>query len=100
VRVLLLGGTGALGRILGPKLHAAGCEVHLAGRSGEVPVDLRSGAGLAEAVGRADTIVHLASDARRPREVDVAGTKLLLATIDSQHLIYLSIVGVDVHPFP
>lgn len=45
-------------------------------------------------------IVHLASDPRHHEETDVTGTRHLLDVVDGQHLIYMSIVGVDRHPFP
>ena len=99
MRVTVLGGSGLLGRSLTPKLTEAGHVVTVASRSSDAKVDLESGAGLADAVKDADVVVHLASDARKPRKVDVAGTAGLLELIDGQHLVYMSIVGVDHHPF-
>lgn len=81
-------------------LREAGHEVVVASRSAATPVDLATGRGLGEAIGEADTVVHLASDARRPKKVDVGGTRRLLEMIEpDQKLIYCSIVGVDRHPF-
>ena len=65
----------------------------------ESRADLESGEGLADAVRDADVVVHLASDPRKPKRVDVAGTRRLLEFMDTQHLVYMSIVGVDQHPF-
>lgn len=61
--------------------------------------DLETGEGLKEAVEDADLVVHLASDARKPQKVDVGGTVRLLDELEHQHLVYVSIVGVDHHPF-
>lgn len=59
-----------------------------------------TGVGLAEAVAAADTVVLLASNPGDPDSVDVGGTRNLLAVLGDQHLVYLSIVGVDHHPLP
>lgn len=98
MRVTVLGGNGLLGRHLVPLLTETGLEVTVASRSSESKVDLESGEGLAEAVQDADLVVHLASDARNPQKVDIAGTRNLLDLLDHQHLFYVSIVGVDQHP--
>lgn len=104
MRATVLGGNGLLGRSLVPLLAAAGHEVTVAGRSaagpGEVTADLASGEGLDQAVAGADVVYHLASDPVRARKTDVGGTGRLLGALDGrQHLIYMSIVGVDRHPF-
>lgn len=108
MNVTILGGGGAVGRIVTRPLVERGHLVTIAGRSVSEPqpgvsglrVDLTSGEGIAEAISRADTVLLLASDPRRAREVDVAGTGRLLEHIGDRHLIYLSIVGVDRHPLP
>jgi uncharacterized protein YbjT (DUF2867 family) len=109
VNVTILGGTGALGRVLGGRLTERGHEVTIAGRSASteprpglrgVRVDLGNGEGLSEAIANAECIVHLASDPRHAKEVDITGTERLLEQIGDRHLIYLSIVGVDRHPLP
>ena len=110
-RVLVTGGTGTLGRAILPALQAAGHDVSVlsrsAGPSSDTGVprrvgDLRTGAGLAEALQGVDSVVHLASDARHAREVDVDGTARLsgaAATAGCGHLLLISIVGCDVVPF-
>ena len=99
MRVTVLGGGGLLGQHLVPLLRETGHEVTTASRSGEPKADIETGEGLADAVDDADLVVHLASNARKPDKVDVAGTRKLLDVLDSQHLFYMSIVGVDRHPF-
>lgn len=103
MRVTVFGGKGLLGSHLVPRLENAGHEICIASRSargeGEARADIATGEGLAEAVEGSDIVVHLASDARQPTKTDVAGTRNLLEILGSQHLIYMSIVGVDRHPF-
>lgn len=72
----------------------------MASRDAEVAVDLVTGAGLGSAVADADTVVLLASSPKSPETVDIDGTRNLLGVLRNQHLIYLSIVGVDRHPKP
>lgn len=104
MKVTLIGGKGLLGTHLGPRLSEAGHEVVVASRSpagdGQVRADLVSGEGLEEAVAGSDVVVHLASDPRQPSKTDIGGTRKLLDVLGAQHLIYMSIVGVDRHPFP
>lgn len=114
-RILVTGGTGALGRELVPRLAARGHEVHVLSRraSPELPPgvravrgDLTTGDGLAEATTGADLIVHCASGTGSPRtmlyrvarKTDVEATARLLgdAKLDgSPHVLYISIVGID-----
>jgi uncharacterized protein YbjT (DUF2867 family) len=61
-----------------------------------------TGAGLTESVADIDAIVHLASDSRNERDVDVEGTRRLsqaARTAGVQHLLFISIVGIDRIPF-
>ncbi len=100
MKVTVLGGRGLLGARVTHLLRDAGHQVVAASRSAQVPVDLVSGSGLAEIMAEADTVVHLASDARRPKKVDVEGTRKVLSHMKpDQHIVYMSIVGVDRHPF-
>jgi uncharacterized protein YbjT (DUF2867 family) len=108
--VLVTGGTGGLGRELVPRLLDAGHTVAITSRDASVAapdgvsvyaVDLASGRGLAEAVDGVDTVVHAASAIRGAKKVEVAGARHLLEAIGEArpHLLYISIVGVDRHPF-
>lgn len=93
--VLVTGGTGTLGRVLVARLRADGHEVRvLSRRSGGYVGDLTTGAGVAQAVDGTDVVVHCASNPRH----DVAGTRNLLAAATGQHIVYVSIVGVDAIP--
>lgn len=104
--ILVIGGTGTLGRAVVRRLLAAGCEVR--GFSRRLPQDaptdpewvtgdLRTGAGLEQAVHDVGAIIHCATDARVPRH-DIEGTRTLIAAARAAGgapLVYISIVGVD-----
>ena len=105
-RILVTGGTGTLGRVAAPALAEAGHDVRVLSRREQpagasvahVRADLRDARGLAEVLTGTDTVLHLASDPRRPQEVDVAGTQALVdaaAQAGVSHLVHVSIVGVD-----
>ena len=105
--ILVTGGTGALGRDVVRWLLAAGSDVRVLSRrprrdSDPAEVswatgDLRTGAGLSEAVRDAAVIVHCASDPKRPRGDLPAASNLIGAAkaAGQPHLVYVSIVGVD-----
>ncbi|MGY1830427.1 SDR family oxidoreductase [Geodermatophilus sp. SYSU D01180] len=105
--VVVTGGTGRLGRVLVPSLQAAGHQVRQVSRRGTGPggvrADLATGRDLATAVRGAEVVVHAATDPRgNPWQVDVAGTRRLVQALDRdrlQHLVYVSIVGVDRVPW-
>ncbi len=103
MRVTVLGGKGLLGRHLVPVLQEQGHDVTATSRNptkeGETRADFTTGQGLRSAVESAEIVVHLVSDARKPVKTDLEGTERLLEMLDAQHLIYVSIVGVDQHPF-
>jgi uncharacterized protein YbjT (DUF2867 family) len=111
--VLVTGGTGVLGRRLVPRLVSAGHDVRIVSRRDrpERPDgveaargDVRTGEGLDRALHGVDTVVHCAtSPVRRARQTEVRGTGNVMesaARSGRPHLIYMSIVGVDRHPFP
>lgn len=104
MKVALVGGTGLLGRSIADIYDREGGDYVVAGRSARgdrgVVADLASGSGIAEAIDGANTVILLASNPSKPKTVDVAGTRRLLPLLDDRHLIYVSIVGVDSHPFP
>jgi uncharacterized protein YbjT (DUF2867 family) len=109
--VVVIGGTGELGRQVVRRLVSAGREVRVIsrrprpaadrGRYGWATADLMSGAGLRDALADAQTVVHCAGR-YRPKE-DVAAARTLLDAARSasiEHLVAISIVGIDRIPFP
>ncbi|MGI5239474.1 SDR family oxidoreductase [Dactylosporangium sp. CA-139066] len=102
--ILLTGGTGTLGRLLLPLLRGAGCDLRVLTRNaGAAPVadgveyvvgDLATGAGVAEAVAGAATIVHCAGSAKGD---DVKARNLVreATRAGAKHLVYISVVGAD-----
>ncbi len=111
MRVMVTGGRGALGRLVVPRLLAAGHDVVVTSRRPEATapagasvrrLDLREPVG-PSTFAEIDAIVHAATDPARPRKVDIDGTGRVLAAATEAgvgHLLYPSIVGVDDHPFP
>lgn len=106
--VLVTGGTGVLGAHLVRELRARGREVRVLSRAEHPTVpdgvsaaqgDVRTGVGLAEAAADVNCIVHAAtSPFRRARRTEVDGAaSVLAAAADAgvDHVIYVSIVGVD-----
>lgn len=109
MNVLVTGASGVLGRRVCDLLVARAHAVHAATRRGtDIPelvtpvwMDLETGAGVPDGVDGVDAIVHCATDARRHRRVDREGTRVLVETArraGSPHLVYPSIVGVDLAP--
>ena len=106
-RVLVTGGTGALGREVVPRLLNAGYTVRVMSRRApklgeDVDVEwaqasLENGTGLAEAIADMEVILHLASSPVK-RQVDIEGTEQLLEHARAagvEHFVYISIVGID-----
>jgi uncharacterized protein YbjT (DUF2867 family) len=63
---------------------------------------IATGEGLAEAVKDIEVILHLASHPTQAKTVDVEGARRLIEhgrKGNLKHFIYMSIVGVDKHPF-
>lgn len=111
---LVTGGTGRLGRELLPRLVAAGHEVRtlvrrpdavlpagveaVRGDLGAPPLPARALEGVAH-------VVHLASGSSGGdiEGIDLGGTRALIAAAQAAgqpHLLYLSIVGIELMPFP
>jgi uncharacterized protein YbjT (DUF2867 family) len=109
--VLVTGGTGTLGSIVVSQLGARGHVVRSlsrhpltdVNRHGGIHVtgDVRTGAGLAEAMAGVDTVIHTATSPSMARAVEVEGTTNVMAEAakTEAHLIYISIVGVDAMSF-
>lgn len=107
MRVLVTGGTGALGRVVVERLLDDGHDVTVASRrtrpddvdarAGWATVDWRTGTGLDAALTDSDTVVHCAHSYRgidvERRLVDAAQRS------GNPHVVYISIVGVDRIPF-
>jgi uncharacterized protein YbjT (DUF2867 family) len=98
--IVVTGGTGTLGRVVVRQLTEAVRAVRVLSRTGTPPVDLLTGAGLADALADADTIVHCATTLNSG---DIQATKNLITAAKaagSPHLVYISIVGIDRVPLP
>lgn len=101
---MVTGGTGVLGRLVVERLRAAGRAVRVLSRrpgEGRVVADLLTGAGLPEALAGAGIVVHCAT--ANSGKKDVAATRTLVEAARAagcRHLVYVSIVGVDLVPFP
>jgi uncharacterized protein YbjT (DUF2867 family) len=102
--ILLTGGTGTLGRLLLPRLRAAGVPVRVLTRTARpagdldgveyAAGDLATGAGVAAAVDGAATIVHCAGSAKGD---DVKAANLLREAVraGAKHIVYISVVGAE-----
>jgi uncharacterized protein YbjT (DUF2867 family) len=112
-RVLVTGGSGDLGRHVVPRIaergHAVRVLVHNRvppRASGQQviefnPGDLETGEGVANALLRAETVVHLATSPSNTKGVDIAGTERLLREAERagvNHFLYISIAGIDQIP--
>jgi uncharacterized protein YbjT (DUF2867 family) len=98
-RILVTGGTGTLGRAVTRCLLDSGADVRVLSRGRRPPGpapqvigDVKTGAGLAEALAETDTVVHCAVAGPADRLVKTAGQS------GNPHLVYPSIVGVDQVP--
>ncbi|NNF64726.1 MAG: NAD(P)H-binding protein [Acidimicrobiia bacterium] len=106
--ILVTGGRGTFGRLLVPALESLGADVIVTTRSettgpSQRTLDLARSEVSPTLFEGVSAVVHAATNPSRPKKVDVDGTKRLLdaaATAGVEHVVYLSIVGVDNHPFP
>jgi uncharacterized protein YbjT (DUF2867 family) len=100
--ILVTGGSGTLGRPTVALLTDAGYDVRVLSRTpgtGHTVGDLTTGAGVREALAGIDTVVHLATTASG-KDVNQARTLVDAARAAGvTHLVFISIVGVDVVPY-
>ena len=100
--VLVTGGTGTLGRLVVPRLQAAGREVRVLSRQHRelgrgieaVTGDLTTGEGIDAAVAGAGTIVHCAGTSKGD-EVKTAHLVRAAKPAGTRHLVFISVVGAD-----
>jgi uncharacterized protein YbjT (DUF2867 family) len=94
--ILVTGGTGHLGRPTVERLRADGQDVRVFSRRSAPGIstgDLRTGAGIRDALQGVHTVVHLATG-----RDDVTAAKNLFAaarSADVEHVVLISIVGID-----
>lgn len=100
--ILLTGGTGTLGRLVVPRLLAAGHDVRVLSRGHHesregvefVTGDLVTGTGLDAATNGVETIVHCAGTARGD-EVKARHLVGAASRSGARHLVFISVVGAD-----
>ena len=97
--ILVTGGTGRLGRHVTDTLRSRSLDHRILSRrpgDGHAVADLATGDGLAAALDGVGTVLHLATS----RAKDIGQThRLLDAMAPTQHLVFISIVGVDRIPY-
>jgi uncharacterized protein YbjT (DUF2867 family) len=100
--ILVTGGTGTLGRLVVPRLLAAGAAVRVLSRQEHAPPggveyatgQLDTGDGVDGALSGVDTVVHLAGSAKG--DADRAGTLVRAAArAGVGHVVNMSVVGAD-----
>ncbi|MDX3661920.1 SDR family oxidoreductase [Streptomyces sp. ID05-26A] len=91
MKIVVTGGTGVLGRHVVPLLRAAGAEVAVLSRRGDIACDLLGEVPAIEA----DVVVHLAGGQKGD---DVATRNLLAACRGVRHLVFISVIGADTVP--
>jgi uncharacterized protein YbjT (DUF2867 family) len=110
MNVLVVGGTGTVGRHVVMRLRQHGHRAriysrHPRGHVDAVQGDLKTGAGLDRALSGMDAVVHAATEARQSLRSrgDIKGTKNLLKAAkraNVKHVVYVSIVGIDDVAYP
>ncbi|MDR3031753.1 MAG: NAD(P)H-binding protein, partial [Kitasatospora sp.] len=103
MRIAIIGGTGTLGRLAAAELRNRGHEVRVLSRSAtEYRVDLRTGAGLQEALRGCQAVVDASNDSsRHAAQLLVEGTRRLLAAEQAAGValhVGVSIVGCEQVP--
>jgi uncharacterized protein YbjT (DUF2867 family) len=100
--ILVTGGTGTLGRLVVPRLQAAGARVRVLSRQDYEPTDgveyvvgqLDTGDGVAAALSDVDTVVHCAGSMKGDGE-RAGMLARAAATAGVRHLVNMSVVGAD-----
>ena len=108
MKILVTGGTGVLGKDLVQAVERAGHAVRIGSRRPRsegstthcewAQMDVATGEGVSAALAGVESVIHAASDPRRPAAVDVNGTQLLVEAARAAgvgHFVYVSIVGID-----
>ncbi|HVS96674.1 MAG TPA: NAD(P)H-binding protein [Puia sp.] len=111
-KMLVTGGTGLLGSEVVRQLLSRNLSVgvlttqkdpELPGRVAIYRGDLRTGAGLKEALDGVRAVIHCASNFGAFDDTDIRGSTNLLNSMDASrppHLVYISIVGVEKSTYP
>jgi uncharacterized protein YbjT (DUF2867 family) len=102
MRALVTGGTGTLGRLVLPRLQAAGFDVRVLSRHSHEAADgiefmtgdLATGQGIAAAVAGSGIILHLAGG-MKDNEDETRRLVEAASHAGTRHLIYISVVGAD-----
>ena len=104
MNILVTGGTGVLGRKVIQELSGRGVRPRVLTRqhksdfsAGYVQGNLLEASSLPAALAGIQTLIHLASNPRKPSE-DIIGTKNLIEAArqaEVKHLVLISIVGID-----
>ena len=100
--ILVTGGTGTLGRPTVELLRAAGHDVRILSRTagqGRAVGDVTTGEGLTAAFAGIDTVLHLATSTGSKDPLQTQNVVDASRAAGVTHLIYISIVGVDVVPY-
>ncbi len=111
MRVLVTGGSGKLSQLLYARPSAFPFTFRVLSRKSAPPGvkqewatgDLLTGAGLPAALDGVDAVLHMAHDPSNRTPTDVEGTRHIVDAATAagvKHLLYLSIIGVDVIPYP
>ncbi|MFC9895334.1 SDR family oxidoreductase [Nocardia sp. NPDC127579] len=109
MRVAVIGGTGVLGSAVVREASTRGHEVRVVSRNAPADTtfehraaDLRTGAGLAEALADCEVVVNAANAITKSADVLVDGERILLDAEKQAgvaHHVEISIVGCDVVPY-
>ncbi len=101
--ILVTGGTGTLGRPTVTRLRAGGHDVRILSRKAgpdRVVGDVTTGAGLADAMRGIDTVLHLATSTGSKDPAQTQNVVDAAQAAGVRHIVFISIVGVDVNPYP